>query len=353
MRELWEALCALPHRGSATAMEARAAGLLRGWLEARGHAVRAQPFRAPRSYGWELLAVSLVLGAGGVSGLFWLALLGALAFWAHFRGVWTPWAALFDRHPSQNLLAEAGADGRTLVLMAHYDSAKTWFIYDPRRVRGFRANFLLNAALAFALPPAVLLVPWLGKAVGLYFLAQAALLLWRELTAPYVNGANDNASGVAVAAALFDELARQAPPGWRVVLALTGCEEVGAKGALALARGGEIPAGALILNLDNVGRGTLFYAVGEGMLGYRPYAGELLEAARALPGARPLEYRLAYFDTRAFPKNPCLTLIRLEEGVIPNWHWPSDVAANVRWEDVEQTREYALKLVHSLLGARG
>ncbi|RIH88945.1 Peptidase family M28 [Calidithermus roseus] len=329
-------------------MEAKAADVLRGWLEARGHTVQSQPFKAPRSYGWELMLVSLLLALGGLLELWWLALLGAYAFWAHFGGGWAPWASLFDRHPSQNLISQAGTGDKTLVLMAHYDSAKTWFIYDPRRVRGFRANFLLNATLAFASPLAALL-PWSGRLIGLYFLVQAGLLLWRELTAPYVGGANDNASGVAVAAGLFEQLARQVPPGWRVMLALTGCEEVGTKGALALARSGQVPRDALILNIDNVGRGALFYAVGEGMLGYRPYSGKLLEAARSLPGAQPLEYRLAYFDTRAFPEHACLSLIRLENGVIPNWHWPSDTAAQVRWEDVEQTRDYALNLINGLL----
>lgn len=332
-------------------MEATAAAMLRQWLEARGHRVHSQPFKAPRSYGWELMLVSSLLALGGLLELWWLALLGAGAFWAHFGGVWTPWAFLFDRYPSQNLLAQAGTGERTLVLMAHYDSAKTWFIYDPRRVRGFRANFLFNAALAFALPLATLL-PWSGRLIGLYFLLQAGLLLWRELTAPYVVGANDNASGVAVAVGLFEQLARRVPPGWRLVLALTGCEEVGTKGALVLARSGQIPHDALILNIDNVGRGALFYAIGEGMLSYRPYSGKLLEAARSLPGAQPLEYRLAYFDTRAFPKHACLTLIRLEDGIIPNWHWPSDTAAQVRWEDVEQTRDYALNLVNGLLYER-
>jgi hypothetical protein len=42
-------------------------------------------------------------------------------------------------------------------------------------------------------------------------------------------------------------------------------------------------------------------------------------------------YRLVYFDTLPFVRRgyDCLTLIRLEEGVPPNWHWPSDTRTNV------------------------
>lgn len=43
-----------------------------------------------------------------------------------------------------------------------------------------------------------------------------------------------------------------------------------------------LPEGTLVLNLDNVGRGELFYAEGEGMLRYVPYRGPLLG-----PPARP------------------------------------------------------------------
>jgi hypothetical protein len=261
--------------------------------------VEVQPFMAPRSYGPELILISLLLALGGWLGLWWLALVGALGFWAHFSGWWVPWRKLFDRYPSQNVLAQTGQGRKTLALMAHYDTAKTFFLYHPKRVRFFRHNFLINAALATLLPLGAL---WTGvsQLLGLYFLVQAVLLALRELGAPYVNGANDNATGVAVAVALFEELRRDPLPDYRVVLALTGSEEVGAKGAEFLVRSGRIPPDALVLNIDNVGQGELFYATGEGMLIYHAYRGALLERARATPGAQPLAYRLAYFDTRPF-----------------------------------------------------
>ncbi|HHO58025.1 MAG TPA: aminopeptidase, partial [Oceanithermus profundus] len=104
-------------------------------------------------------------------------------------------------------------------------------------------------------------------------------------------------------------------------------------------------------NVDNVGAGTLHYATGEGMLAYYPHRGPLLAAARELEGAVPVAYRLAYFDTLPFarPRRAVLTLIRLAGGVPPNWHWPSDTPAGVRWFQVEETYAYASRLLGRLL----
>lgn len=42
--------------------------------------------------------------------------------------------------------------------MAHVDTAKTYFLYHPKRVKGFRRSFLLNACLAL-LSPLLALTP--------------------------------------------------------------------------------------------------------------------------------------------------------------------------------------------------
>ncbi|WP_456414306.1 M28 family peptidase, partial [Oceanithermus profundus] len=262
MREVWQGLVAFEHRGTGTRLEREAAEWLAAYLEAHGFAPEVQRFRAPASWGPEVLAVSLALGLGGLLGWVWLAALGFYGFWAYFSGWPRPWQALFARATSQNVLAEAGEGPRTLVLMAHYDTAKTYWTYDPKRVRGFRATFLFNAVLAALAVPAAGWGGPAGLALGVYFLAQAGLLAWRERTAPYVNGANDNASGVAVAVRLFLDLARRPPAGWRVLLALTGAEEAGAAGAERLLRSGRVPPDALVLNVDNVGAGELHYATG-------------------------------------------------------------------------------------------
>lgn len=344
-------LTALPHRGSGTAYEHQAAGFLRDYLTAQGHVVDAQTFRTPRTYSWELLGITLLLAIGGLYPAAWVALLGAYWFWAYFSGAGTPWDRWFDRHPSQNLVARVGQGPRKLLVTAHYDSAKTFFLYNPKRVRGFRLRFVLNAVLVPTVILAAVLVPIAARVVGLYFVAQALLLLHRETGAPYVNGANDNASGVAVAAALFLDLAAQGLPDTELWLVLTGAEEVGARGARAFLRANNLSHDTPVLNIDNVGRGTLHYATGEGMLGVVAFRGPLVEAAARLQGARPIVYRLAYFDTLPFARQEysCLTLIRLDRGIPPNWHWPSDTREHVDEQALAETLAYARSLALKVL----
>jgi hypothetical protein len=351
LRGIMDRLTALPHRGSATRLEAEARHRMAELLHAAGHSVTRHAFTSPRTYGWELLVISLLLAVGGLVPSGWIALVGLAGLVTYFSGWPIPWRRLVDRFPSENLLAQAGEGPRTLVLMAHLDTAKSFFPYHPKQVKGFRRSFLTSTTLAVLTVPAAFLLPLGARVVGAYFLLYALALLHRELTAPYVNGANDNASGVAVATRAFLDLARRPPRGWRVMLALTGCEEVGAKGATALVRDDILPRDALILNVDNVGRGALHYAEGEGMLGYFPFRGELLAAARSAAEATPLAYRLAYFDTLPFTRAgfACLTLIRLEDGVPPNWHWPSDTIEGVDLDAVEDTYRYAMGLAASVV----
>ena len=147
--------------------------------------------------------------------------------------------------------------------------------------------------------------------------------------------------------------------GARVTLVLSGCEEVGARGAAEFLKTLEPQeyAQTLVLNLDNVGQGDLHYATGEGMVRFHRYNSSITELAQDLPlKAQPLEYRLAYFDTLPFVKVgvPCLSLIalntdaraRAEDGLIPHWHWPSDTLENVDVEAVERAADFAEALAY-------
>jgi len=127
----------LPHRGSATPLEREAFLRLEAFLKEKGLKPRLLPFRGVATYGWELLAISLLLALSPLSPLF--PLLGALAFFLYFQGV-RPWGFLLDRFPSQNLLAWKGGGEKALVLMAHVDTAKTHFLIPPREGPGLPAG---------------------------------------------------------------------------------------------------------------------------------------------------------------------------------------------------------------------
>lgn len=76
-----------------------------------------------------------------------------------------------------------------------------------------------------------------------------------------------------------------------------------------------------------------------------------LEAARKTPGARPVAYRLAYFDTLPLAQRgfPTLTLVRLEGGVPPDWHWPTDTFARLDEGALRETQAYAQVLLREAL----
>src|SRR5205823_5149412 len=125
-----------------------------------------------------------------------------------------------------------------------------------------------------------------------YLIAQGAILLHGHVTLPYVNGANDNATGVALALALADRLWRNPVSGWQVEVVITGSEEVSLVGAKVYVerhlRGQERERVA-VLNIDTCGLGEVHAISGEGLL-IEPvdYHGPLLAAARRLSAEVPV-----------------------------------------------------------------
>ena len=347
MKAILERLSYQPHRGSASREAASARQRLVTLLRSRGHEVRRQPFKGPQSDTWDLVGIFLVLAVAGLVPSGWLALVGVYAFWAYFSRWPLPWAALRNRSDAANLIARAGRGRRTLMLMAHVDTATPLFVHHPNNVRGFRANFLVLSAQALALVPLAFL--WLpgARVVGILFLALAAVVVLRERGGEPVNGANDNASGVAVATQLFLDLPEHLMNEWQIMLALTGCAEVGNQGARKLLSSGLIPKDALILNLDSVGQGQLCYVESEGMLLPQRAQGKLLELARKLPNAEPTRFHLEPLDTLLFSRAgySCLTLTRLEGGVPAHWHWKTDTLEAINLPAVANTYAYARILI--------
>jgi hypothetical protein len=365
LERILRGLSKFPHRGSTTEEERAAAQFLAQELNLQGFEPLEQRFESPKTYSWNvvgaagLLTVGAIFGADvsevsrlgivlTVLGAWWL--LAHFSLSKHFMDYFIPTAG------SQNVLTRFGSGEKHLIIMAHYDTAKSAFLYHPARVKGFRLNFIINIALAVLTPIITILAQYVNDfAVVLYLFAlffgvTALIFFLRERNEPFVNGANDNASGVAAACELASRLWGQ--PNTRVTLLLTGCEEVGAVGAkafLGTLEPSEFPH-TLVLNLDNVGKGNLHFATGEGMLEYVPYAKEAVEIAREVARdnnlnntVTELEYRLAYFDTLPFAKAgvPCLSLIALESGTPPHWHWPTDTLEHVEVACIEHAVDFA------------
>jgi Peptidase family M28 len=260
-------------------------------------------------------------------------LLGALEGDQRFE----PLSRLLSLADSQNVVASIPASGeevRTLVLVSHLDSSRSGILFHPDvapRLR--RLTALISAAVAVRAFGAFERTAKTILAAGL------ALLAEREIRGSDVPGANDNASGVAVATALARELASAPFETTRVVFLATGCEESGTGGMRAFldAHRGEWEDW-LFLNLDGVGApATLRYLPREGMLRILGADPGLIrvceETARDHPelGLHAAEVLagLTYDATPVMARGGRAITLSAQDRTIPNYHSAQDVPENL------------------------
>jgi hypothetical protein len=134
---------------------------------------------------------------------------------------------------------------------------------------------------------------------------------------------------------------------------LTGCEEAGTLGARAFLEGHETD-GWLFLNFDNVGGpGTVRYLAREGVLARWDADPGMVAAAAEVAERRP-ELRMAAERRPAgltYDSSPVLAAggraltISVQDGSIPNLHWPTDTVENLSWDGVDRTLEAGRELV--------
>lgn len=263
---------------------------------------------------------------------------------------------LLARRQSRNVVATIDpADGRpaerTLCLMCHLDSSRSGLMFHPGAARLLGHWIALQgiAGIAQALAEPVLGgTPAGRRSLGLIRSVSAAglvLLLERELRGEDVPGANDNASGCAVASVLAGEVAAQPLSSTRLVLLMSGCEESGTLGAQSFLAGRDTD-GWLFLNFDSVGGpGPVKFLRREGVLAKWRADPDLIAAAQGVADADP-GLRLEPEDAPAgltWDTSPVLAAggraltLSVQDGFIPNLHWPSDTYENVDPDGVDRT----------------
>jgi Zn-dependent M28 family amino/carboxypeptidase len=158
---------------------------------------------------------------------------------------------------------------------------------------------------------------------------------------PFSPGANDNATGAGVALALGRRLAEEPLRHTEVWLALTGCEEVGARGMAAFldAHAAELGREAVYLILDQVGAGRQGYLTTDGLVRKRPTHPRALALARravaALDEVQVAErVGIAYTDALAATRRGlvALTVVALpgrDEEAETHWHQMSDTVEHL------------------------
>jgi hypothetical protein len=283
-----EALCAIDNRLAGTDAERRAANDLKGRLEdGLGREARIEPTRIwPR---WPLahLIHALVAIAGSAIAVgnatvgTILVAVATMATIGETTGRLRTTSRLTGVRASQNVVSEDGDSARkpgTLVLTAHYDAARGGAIFGriAQRVAArtglagpFLAALLLLLATSVArlagldgnVLAAIQFVPTVVLIVSLPYLADVLL------SGP-VPGAGDNASGVATVLRLAERYGGDLDH-LDVQVLLTGAQESGAQGMsawLTRHRKELDPQSTVVLNVDEVGRGTVRYATKEGPL---------------------------------------------------------------------------------------
>jgi hypothetical protein len=264
-----------------------------------------------------------------------------------------------------------------LLITANLDSAKTGSYFDPRsRRRSERIARLLRApygpfrplfwSLAVLLPLLGLrlagvesgaisilqLIPTLLLLIGVFALVDIEL-------SDVVPGANDNASGVAVALELASGLAAQPAGDLDVWVLITGGEQCMSQGMRAFLRSHDEELereSTYVLNLDAVGRGELRYTVSQGFAVSFPMDRRLIELCSALGEeggrrAKPFRSGLAddAFAARIARLRP-ITLTALEPGALtpPDYHTAADVPDRVEPEALERARSFASDLISAV-----
>jgi type IV secretory pathway VirB2 component (pilin) len=272
-------------RGPGTDAERRAALHLRGRLAALGRAADVQTIWIRPN--WPLAHTMYVVGgivasivataaplAGAiVAGVVLVAAVTDLGGRVHIGRLLTA------RRASQNVTSrEDGGRPGTLVLVAHYDAARTGYVYGRTAERRASLGRLLHRsigpfepivlALAVVTACAILRaagVDPLGVAIAQFvatiLLIFAAPALVDIVLSDTVPGASDNASGVATVLRLAERYGDDLEH-FDVWVLFTGAEEALAEGMrewLRRHRRELDPTSTVFLNVDTVGAGTVRY----------------------------------------------------------------------------------------------
>ncbi len=349
-------------RAAAAALVERlaAAGIAAGSEEFRGYPTFAEPF-------------AIILGLAVVPSLLprrrrllrpALAGLAAAGLVTEGSLLRAPLSKLLARRPSRNVVATIEPERdvrRTLCLVAHMDTSRSGLIFDPRLVRWMPTWIAASGVLVLA---QALLEPISGRravrrtvvAVRAALLGSLGLLAEREIRGVDVAGANDNASGCGVVAALAARLAERPLQSTRVEILITGCEESGTLGARAF-RDSHETAGWMFLNFDNVGGpGSVRFLRREGVIDKWDADPGMIAAAERLAASRP-DLRMAGEDAPAgltYDSSPILAAggraltISVQDGFIPDLHQPTDVVANVDRDGIRRTLEAGVELVEAI-----
>jgi Peptidase family M28 len=366
MRERLDELCSF-ERGSASPGEQRAAEWLAGALREQGvRNVRVE--EEPEANGTFWWPIGLLAGAGALAGLAArrggplkraIALATGAAAAALIGDELPPGRRRFRRmlpaRSCHHVLGELGPPDaeRTIVVMAHHDSAHTAFFFNPAipRTVGETAPWVFEQNdtspplmwPTVAGPALVAAGAVLGSrrltGLGTVISAGTAAFMAHIGSGEVVPGANDNGTGCVAQLAIARALAERAPESTRVLFLSTSEEALCEGMGLFMERhGAELPIDStFFLCLDTIGSPHLLVLRGEGMLKMREYPREALALLDSTAEELGIELwpnlRLRNASDAIFPLAAgyqCAALCSCNQWKNPsNYHWKTDTPDNV------------------------
>ncbi|RJP21337.1 MAG: M28 family peptidase [Candidatus Abyssobacteria bacterium SURF_5] len=368
-------------RGPTTEAEARAAAYAASELEQCGaREVAIETFRSVPSL-WRALEIAciLVLVATLVylpaHGRFWpwcvliclialAVIIGEFSFWKYSL------SNLLCKRISQNVYAKVSPkrDARNqLVVIGHLDTNRTPKLFHPRIVRH------LPGILVFVFVCVVLkILVFIFGSVGGAFAAGASaaflldlpvlillvVMIHGDFFSPFTEGANDNATGAALALSLGEFFARDPLELTEVWIVCTGCEEATLTGIRAfLNRHGERLRNAYFVDLECLGIGELRYVTCEGMLKkYYSDPGILRAAAAAAEvvggGIEAIRLTRGYTETAIVAGRGYkgITVMAFPHGSdeVPHWHQITDRIENIGPQNLSKAMDFLVALAREL-----
>jgi Peptidase family M28 len=389
--EIIRGLCSFEGRLTGTDAERRAANWLVERLRTQGRRAEVEPTYVHPQIGLVLAAhaalgfgASLLAIAEPVAG-FAIVLATAISLYFDLNTRLYLLRRLFFRRASQNVFSP-GRRGDTparLILVAHYDAARTGYIYNERsRRRDARIPPGVRWALA---PPRLLfwslalLLPILGaRTAGLdeswlsliqllptLVLLVATFLLVDIQLSDVVPGANDNASGVAVALSAAEALDADPPHNLDVCVLLTGgneCVMEGMRSFVRRYRKASDRDATYFLALEMLGRGpALHYLTAEGLAVTYQHSARLAQLCEAIATASREEGGDLDADPASLPTAtdalpatlagyPALALRRLAANGLPGLehHTHLDTPDGIEPAALAQSERFVIELVRQL-----
>ncbi len=368
-------------RGSTTPQEVEAARYAASVLKSCGLEPETETFTSARSsyqpflfFGILVLASEILFLAGRQTGAvaalaITLVVFPSVVLEATFRA--NPLRWFISKGRSQNVWARIPASNdskKQLILMGHLDSHRTPLVFSSESwLKVFRAfvpaGLASTVVLIFLFAVGTIsplgLWRWLSIPFILVIIGMSLLMLQADLTA-FTEGANDNATGAAVVLSLAERISQEPLKHTDLVVVLSGCEEVGCYGADDFARRHHADLrGASWVTVDSAGgrQADPAYLTSETFMTTARSDPRLLSIADQIASDRSelraysTSFRGAYTEGSIAVKYgfPALTLLSLRrDGVLPDWHRPTDVYENVDKDVLERCEAFIFELVHAI-----